>query len=84
MSQKPNLVVAYHKDIAEQYIDAFGLDNAQWDAAAVYENRTGHRFDRVILVRPHWSMSAVDAIEFEFAIDDWRTLTGPNDYFKVL
>ena len=81
---KPFLVVAYHKEIAEQYVEAFGLDKTRWDVSAIYEARTGFRFDRIILIRPHWSMPAVEAIEFEFAIDDWRTLTGPNDYFKVL
>lgn len=85
MSGHPeNLLVAWSGDIAKQYAEAFGLNLNEWGVAGVGEARIGRRYQRIVLLRPHWNMCVADAIEFEFQTERWRTALGPSGYFKVI
>jgi len=69
-----NAVIAYTQHIAEQYLHAFGLDSETWDTVGMVESPpTGRRYDNVVMIRPHWNMTAEIVVHFEQMAQYWRT-----------
>jgi hypothetical protein len=81
---KPNVIVAYSRDIAIQYREAFDLDQATWACLGYGERLPGKWWQRIAMMRPHWSQSPAEAIDFERMIENWRIATKRDSVFKVL
>lgn len=78
-------VIAASQDIAEQYLDAFGLSREIWTTIRHDAYTAGKRFERVVVIRPHWQMDPDEAARFEQQIiSQWHVLTAPGGSFKVI
>jgi hypothetical protein len=81
---KPNVIVAYSRDVAIQCRDAFALDPETWACLAYHERLPGKPWQRIALMRPHWSQSPAQAIEFEMYVENWRIARFPDGIFKII
>lgn len=81
---KPHVIVACSRDVAIQYRDAFQLDANMWACLGVGQRLPGKGWQRIVMLRPHWSLSPAEAIEFELFVENWRTATFPDSVFKIL
>jgi len=75
-------VVASTLHIAEQYIEAFGLDPAVWQHKEIHGCPPGAGWDRVVIIRPHWSYH--DRNDFERGVQRWCAHTHPGAPFKLI
>jgi hypothetical protein len=81
----PCAIFAASEDIAEQYLDAFGLSREIWATFRHDAAVTGRQFDRIVVIRPHWQMDAEEITRFEnVTVDHWmpRLVSGGN--FKII
>jgi hypothetical protein len=81
---KPNVIVAYSRDVAIQYRDAFNLDESQWACLGYCQRLPGKWWQRIVMMRPHWNQSVAEAIDFEMRVDDWRAATVADSVFKLI
>jgi hypothetical protein len=81
---KANVIVAWTRDVAIQYRDAFNLDANQWACLGVGQRLPGKPWQRLVMIRPHWNLSPAEAIEFEMLVQNWRTMTYADSVFKLL
>lgn len=79
-----NAVIATTRDIAEQYIDAFGLSHEMWEARGLGERKPGERFHRIVIVRPHWHISGAEYSEFQTKAETWVAAVDVDGYFKII
>jgi hypothetical protein len=80
-----NAVIAASKDIAEQYMEAFGLTSEMWEALGYGASPAGRQFDRIVVIRPHWQMDAEEIARFEqVTVDHWITRLGPGGHLKII
>jgi hypothetical protein len=80
-----NAVIAYTQDIAEQYVSAFGLDGETWDTVGMVESApTGRRYDNVVMIRPHWLMTAEIVVQFEQMAQYWQTACRAGGKISIL
>jgi hypothetical protein len=80
-----NAVIAYTHDIAKQYLHAFGLDSETWDTIGMVESPPiGRRYDTVVMIRPHWHMTAEIVVKFEEMALYWRTACRAGGKISIL
>ena len=78
-------IIAASKDIAEQHLDAFGLSKEIWATFRHDASMAGHRFERVVVIRPHWQMDHPETERFERQIvEHWHPRIAPGGSFKVI
>lgn len=75
-------VVAGTLAVAEQYAKAFDLNPLFWSFVGMEHPPTGRLYDKITLVRPHWSID--DPADFEKQIEFWRVMCRNKDQFKVI
>lgn len=77
-------VIAETVDIAEQYIDAFGLSREIWQPLRTSQSRMGFAFDRIVIIRPHWRTTPAEINAFELDVSDWFIRLNRGGSFKVI
>ncbi|WP_091977173.1 hypothetical protein [Bradyrhizobium ottawaense] len=78
-------VIAATKDIAEIYLDAFGLSREMWAIYRHEDSLHGRLFDRIVVIRPHWRMDFEETARFERQITEhWRHRVETGGHFKVI
>jgi hypothetical protein len=78
-------VIAASKDIAERYLDAFGLSPEIWETIRHDASTMGKRFQRVVVIRPHWQMEFEEVERFERQLkEQWWTLVAIGGSLKVI
>ncbi|GAB9152973.1 hypothetical protein [Bradyrhizobium diazoefficiens] len=76
-------LVAATEHIARQYLDAFGLKD--WEAYGYTAAVTGSRFERLVILRPHWNATGAEIEEFETEfVPHWATRVPNRDGYKVI
>ncbi len=81
---KPNVLVAYSREVALQLLEALDLDAEKWACLGVGQRLPGKAWKRIVMMRPHWSLSPAEAIEFEMFVQNWITAKGPDAVFKII
>lgn len=79
-----NAVIAEITHIAEQYIKAFGLDTRFWRVFRHSDNPAGHRFDRLVIIRPHWRVTFEQYAAFEERCENWFTRVSHDGQYAIL
>jgi hypothetical protein len=79
-----NAIVAYSRERAEDFIEAFDLSVEDWDALYFRQPIRLRGYDKVVVVRPHWQMSVEDNEYFEKWLQVWRSHVRPGGDFQVL
>ncbi|MCP1757821.1 hypothetical protein [Bradyrhizobium elkanii] len=76
-------LVAATEHIAQQLLDAFGLKG--WEAYGYTAAVTGSRFERLVILRPHWNATGAEIAQFETEfVPHWHTRVPPGGTFKVI
>lgn len=84
MIRSTNAIVAETISIAEQYLKAFGLDTRLWRTFRTSDNPAGLRLDRLVIIRPHWRVTAEQITEFEARCHCWVSLVDANGQFTII
>ena len=79
-----NAVIAETKHIAEQYMEAFGLSTEMWDPRALAEDSAGLFYERMVVIRPHWSVTAEQLVTFEQHVAGWTRRVSRAGKLKIL
>jgi len=77
-------VIAETVDIAEQYLDAFGLSREIWKPLTLSQSTMGFAFDRIVVIRPHWRTTAAEINEFERQVSDWFLRVNRGGVYKII
>ena len=77
-------VIAATTDIARQYMDAFSLSPEIWEPLDHGACLMARRFDRIVVIRPHWTMSPIEIEDFEENIQRIRMRVECDGQFKVI
>ena len=77
-------VVAETRHIAEQYIDAFGLSREIWEPRTYGESTRGLRYDRIVMIRPHWRVTGEQYTAFQQQAAPWMRVVAPDGHFKII
>lgn len=78
-------VIAANEAIGEAYLKAFGLSKEIWEIIRHDASTMGKRFERVVVIRPHWQMDAYEHSMFERQIrEQWITLISVDGSFHVI
>ncbi|MHC2552363.1 hypothetical protein [Bradyrhizobium elkanii] len=76
-------LVAATQHVAQQFLDAIGLKD--WEAYGYTAAVTGARFERLVMMRPHWNATGAEMTMFETEfVPNWRTRVPPDGVFKVV
>ncbi|MGJ4953056.1 hypothetical protein [Bradyrhizobium sp. HKCCYLS20291] len=79
-----NAIVAVTIAVAEQYISAFGLDTRHWRVFRHSDNPAGRRFDRLVIIRPHWRVTSEQITAFEDTIQSWFSRVDSAGHITVI
>ncbi|WP_396604883.1 hypothetical protein ACFLEY_22465 [Bradyrhizobium sp. YCK136] len=76
-------LVAATEHTARQYLSAFDLKD--WEAYGYTAAVTGARFERLVIMRPHWNATGAELAKFETEfVPNWATRVPPDGVYTVI
>jgi hypothetical protein len=84
MAKPWNAVVATTVAVAEQYIEAFGLSKEIWVATDLQAVSAGEQYHRLVLIRPHWHISAAEYSDFQSHAALWLRRVAPDGHLTII
>ena len=80
-----NAVVAATKDIAVQWIEAFNLSKEMWLPTSHDADLKGARFERIVMIRPHWRQTAEQITAFDVdVVPRWAAHLAPGATLRII
>ncbi|ARQ95374.1 hypothetical protein [Bradyrhizobium phage BDU-MI-1] len=85
MARPWNAIIAASEAIGQTYMQAFGLSPEIWEIIRHDASTMGKRFERVVVIRPHWQMDAYEHEMFERQLrEQWHTLVSVTGSLNVI